>query len=111
MVLPYSASEMTAITSKYPFYVPDIMPSTTYKGVPDRQLPFLTVYWVAHKRVPAKAVQDILDLVYKPEIRKRLAAGHKAWKQMAPDVTNFEALGVPMHPGALAYYKSKGLAK
>jgi len=109
VVLPYSESEMSAITSTYPFYVPDTMPSTTYKGVPDVDLPYLTVYWVAHERVPAKAVEDILNLVYQPEIRDRLAAGHKAWAQMEPDTKNFEALGVPMHPGAKAYYVSKGL--
>jgi TRAP transporter TAXI family solute receptor len=109
VVLPYADEEMAKITSSYPFYVRDVMPSTTYKGVPDRNLPFLTVYWVAHERVPAKAVQDILELVYQPDIKSRLAAGHKAWAQMEPDTKNFIALGVPMHPGAEAYYKSKGL--
>jgi hypothetical protein len=109
IVLPYSDSEMSAITGTYPFYNQGTMPSTTYKGVPDVDLPYLTVYWVAHERVSAKAVEDILNLVYQPEIRKRLAAGHKAWAQMEPDTKNFEALGVPMHPGAKAYYMSKGL--
>ncbi len=111
VVIPYTAAEMKAVTTKYPFYNQGTMPSTTYKGVPDRVLPFLTVYWVAHERLSAKAVEDILNLVYQPDIRKRLAAGHKAWKQMSPDIKNFEALGVPMHPGAKAYYKSKGLWK
>jgi TRAP transporter TAXI family solute receptor len=111
VVLPYSDSEMKMVTSKFPFYVSDIMPATTYKGVPATKLPFLTVYWVAHERVPAKAVQDILELVYQPAIKKRLAAGHKAWGQMEPDTHNFNQLGVPMHPGAVAYYKSKGLYK
>jgi len=109
VVLPYSDAEMAQITKTYPFYVKDTMPATTYKGVPAVDLPFLTVYWVAHERVPAKAIEDILTLVYQPEIRKQLAAGHKAWAQMEPDTKNFLALGVPMHPGAEAYYKSKGL--
>ena len=109
MVLSYSNAEMKKITSTYPFYNKGTMPATTYKGVPAVDLPFLTVYWVAHERVPAKAVEDILNLVYQPGIKKRLAAGHKAWAQMEPDTKNFEALGVPMHPGAVAYYKSKGL--
>jgi TRAP-type uncharacterized transport system substrate-binding protein len=30
---------------------------------------------------------------------------------MEPDTANFEKLGAPMHPGAVAYYKSKGLYK
>ncbi len=109
VVLSYSDEEMAKITSAYPFYNKDTMPSTTYKGVPDVDLPYLTVYWVAHERVSAKAVEDILNLVYQPGIRDRLAAGHKAWAQMEPDTKNFEALGVPMHPGAKAYYVSKGL--
>ncbi len=109
VVLPYSESEMSAITGTYPFYNKGTMPSTTYKDVPDVDLPYLTVYWVAHERLSAKAVEDILNLVYQPEIRKRLAAGHKAWAQMEPDTKSFEALGVPMHPGAKAYYVSKGL--
>ena len=109
VVLPYSDAEMARVTKTYPFYVKDTMPATTYKGVPAVDLPFLTVYWVAHERVPAKAVEEILTLVYQPEIKKQLAAGHKAWAQMEPDTKNFLALGVPMHPGAEAYYKSKGL--
>jgi len=111
VVLPYSDEQMKQVVKKYPFYVPDMLPKGTYKGVPPVKLPFLTVYWVAHERVPAKAVQDILELVYQPGIKKRLAAGHKAWGQMAPDTKNFLALGAPMHPGAVAYYKSKGLWK
>ncbi len=109
VVLGNTADEIKQITGKYPFYVKGTMPATTYKGVPAVDLPYLTVYWVAHERVPAKAVEDILNLVYQPDIKKRLAAGHKAWAQMEPDTKNFEALGVPMHPGAVAYYKSKGL--
>jgi TRAP transporter TAXI family solute receptor len=107
-VVPYSDSDLAAIGKKYPFYSKAVMPKGTYKGVPDLNLPFLTVYWVAHERVPAKAVQDILGLVYKADIKKRLAAGHKAWAQMEPDVKNFLALGAPMHPGAEAYYKANG---
>ena len=109
VVLPYSDEEMKKITGTYPFYNKGTMPATMYKGVPAVDLPYLTVYWVAHERVPAKAIQDILTLVYQPDIKKKLAAGHKAWSQMEPDTKNFIALGVPMHPGAEAYYKSKGL--
>ena len=106
-VIPFSAAELDKITKSG--YAKGTMPAGTYKGVPAIDLPYLTVYWVAHERVSAKAVQDILNLVYQPDVKEKLAAGHKAWKQMAPDTKNFEALGVPMHPGAVAYYKSNGL--
>ena len=107
VVIPFTDAQLETISKSG--YSTGTMPAGTYKGVPAVKLPYLTVYWVAHERVSAKAVEDILNLVYQPDIKAKLAAGHKAWKQMAPDTKNFEALGVPMHPGAVAYYKSKGL--
>jgi TRAP transporter TAXI family solute receptor len=108
-VLGYSEDEMASITDTYPFYHPATMPETMYQGVAAVDLPYTTVYWVAHERVPADTVQEILDYVYQPEVQKRLAEGHKAWAQMEPDVENFAKLGAPMHPGAEAYYKEQGL--
>jgi len=110
-ILPYSDSEMDAISAMYPFYTKGMLKEGTYKGVPPTQMPFLTVYWVAHERVSEKAVQEILELVYQPKIHEELTSGHKAWGQMAPDTANFIKLGAPMHPGAVKYYKSKGLWK
>lgn len=108
-ILSYADEEMAAITDTYPFYHPATMPETMYQGVPAVDLPYTTVYWVAHERVPAETVQKILGYVYQPDVQKRLAEGHKAWAQMEPDVENFTKLGAPMHPGAEAYYKEQGL--
>ncbi|HEX6144518.1 MAG TPA: TAXI family TRAP transporter solute-binding subunit [Geminicoccaceae bacterium] len=108
-VLPYSDEQMTQITDTYPFYHQGTMPADMYQGVPATELPYTTVYWVAHERVPAETVQRILEYVYQPEVKERLAEGHRAWAQMEPDVENFTNLGAPMHPGAEAYYKEQGL--
>jgi uncharacterized protein len=108
-ILPYDAEQMTQISESYPFYHSGTMPADMYQGVPATEMPYTTVYWVAHERVPAETVQRILEYVYQPEVMKRLADGHRAWAQMEPDVTNFTKLGAPMHPGAEAYYKEQGL--
>lgn len=108
-VIPYSDEEIGKLEKKFPFYKGNKMPATTYKGVPETQMPFFAVYWVAHERVPADAVYNILKLAYEPGIRKQLEDGYKSWKGMAPDVKNFQDLGAPMHPGALKYYKEKGM--
>jgi TRAP transporter TAXI family solute receptor len=108
-ILPYPEEQMSAITDTYPFYHPSTMPENMYQGVAAIDLPYTTVYWVAHERVPAETVQEILAYVYRPEVMKRLADGHRAWAQMEPDVENFTKLGAPMHPGAEAYYKEEGL--
>jgi TRAP-type uncharacterized transport system substrate-binding protein len=85
------------------------MKKGVYKGVPPTQMPYLTVYWVAHERVPEKAIYDICKLVYQPKIKKELGDSHKSWKQMAPDTKRYINLGSPMHPGAEKYYKEAGL--
>ena len=108
-IIPYTDEQMAAITETYPFYHESTMPEGMYAGVPATELPYTTVYWVAHERVPAETVQKILEFVYQPEVKQRLAEGHRAWGQMEPDVENFLKLGAPMHPGAEAYYKEQGL--
>ncbi|WP_026380820.1 TAXI family TRAP transporter solute-binding subunit [Afifella pfennigii] len=102
LLLPYSEEELATISETYPFYHQGTMPETVYRGVPATELPYTTVYWVAHERVPEDVVKRIVASAYKRQ--EALAAGHKAWAQMKPDVENFEKLGVPMHPGAAAYY-------
>ncbi|HEX6114360.1 MAG TPA: TAXI family TRAP transporter solute-binding subunit [Geminicoccaceae bacterium] len=108
-ILPYADQQMAQITETYPFYHPGTMPANMYQGVDEVELPYTTVYWVAHERVPAETVQKILEYVYQPEVKERLAEGHRAWAQMEPDVENFTKLGAPMHPGAEAYYREQGL--
>ncbi len=108
-VIPFSDEELAKIIKMFPYYYGGVMKAGTYKGVPPTKMPFLPVYWVAHERVPAKAIQDILELSFKPEIKKQLAEGHKGWAQMEPGIKYFLGLGAPMHAGAEAYFKSKGL--
>ncbi len=108
-VIPFSDEEMEKIVAAYPFYYKGTMKDDVYKGVPATNMPYLTVYWVAHERVPEQAIYDILKLVYQPDIKKELGEGHKSWKQMEPDTKRFIGLGNPMHPGAEKYFKEVGL--
>jgi hypothetical protein len=106
LVVPYEGAQLDKIVETYPFYATGTLPDTTYKGVPATDMPYTTVYWVAHERVAADVVKKILATAYaKQDI---LAKGHKAWAQMKPDVKNFLVLGAPFHPGAEAYYKETG---
>jgi TRAP-type uncharacterized transport system substrate-binding protein len=93
----------------YPFYNTGRLADDVYTGVPETQMPFMTVYWVAHERVDADVVEDMLEVAYTDENRQRLAEGHAAWAQMEPDTANFLALGAPMHPGAEAFYRANDM--
>lgn len=108
-VIPYTDEELAKIIKMYPFYYAGVLKAGVYKGVPETKMPLLPVYWVATDKVPAKAIEDILTLVYKPEIKKQLVEGNRGWAQMEPGIKYFLGLGAKMHAGAEAYYKSKGL--
>ena len=108
-VLPYSEEQLAQINETYPFYHTGTMPANMYKGVPETEMPYTTVYWVAHERVPADVVKKMLAAAMKPEVKERLAQGHRAWGQMKPDIENFQTLGAPFHPGAEEYYKEQGI--
>ena len=108
-VIPFTDGEMAKIVKDYPFYYTGTMKADVYKNVPATQMPYLTVYWVAHERVPEQAIYDITKHVMQPDIKKQLGEAHKGWKQMAPDTKRFMNLGAPVHPGAEKYYKEAGL--
>lgn len=105
-ILSYSEDQLATISEAYPFYHNGTMPEATYKGVPATEMPFTTVYWVAHERLAEDVVKRMVAAAY--EKQDALAAGHKAWGQMKPDIENFQKLGAPMHPGAEAYYREQG---
>lgn len=105
-ILSYTEEQLATISDTYPFYHTGTMPETTYKGVPATDMPYTTVYWVAHERVPEDVVKKMVAAAY--ENQDALASGHKAWAQMKPDIENFQNLGAPMHPGAEAYYREQG---
>jgi TRAP transporter TAXI family solute receptor len=106
-ILGYSEDALSTISETYPFYHTGTMPETVYTGVPATDMPYTTVYWVAHERVADDVVKRMVEAAY--DHQDALAQGHKAWAQMRPDIENFQNLGAPMHPGAEAYYKEQGL--
>jgi len=107
-VIPFTDAEMERIIKDYPFYYSGIMKKGTYKNVPDTQMPYLSVFWVVHERVPEQAIYDITKLVFQPKILNEMGNAHKGWKEMAPETKRFLNLGAPVHPGAVKYYKEKG---
>jgi uncharacterized protein len=110
-IIPFTDEELGKIVKMYPFYYKGIIKEGIYKGVPETGVPFLTVFWVAHERVPEQAVYDIVKLLFQPNIKKQLGETHKGWKQISPGTDKYTRLGSPVHPGAERYYKEAGLWK
>lgn len=108
-ILRFSDEQLDRIATTCPYHYAAELSQGTCAGVSAVRLPFTSLYWVAHERVPADVIERMVEVMMKPEVREQLAQGHPAWAQLAPDIDNFLKLGAPIHPGAEACYRKAGL--
>jgi uncharacterized protein len=100
----------SAIVDKIgPPFVPVMIPANTYTGQ-DKDVPTAAVvnYLVTSSAVPDDLAYQMTKLIF--ESLPELANSHAAGKEIKLETA---AMGspVPLHPGAIRYYKEKGLIK
>jgi len=105
--IPLQGSVVDEISEKYKYLVKDAIPANTYKGQTE-SIPTLSVQalLIANKDMPEDDVYMLTKLLFEniPEIAKaHNKAAEITLKQAKDGVT------IPLHPGALRYYKEKGL--
>jgi len=97
------------INKKFPAYFPRTIPAGTYTGMtkPHHTLAWMGLF-IVHKDFPGELAYDILKAVFdhKPE----LDAIHVQFKKILLENAN-KGMSVPLHPGAIRFFKEKGLIK
>jgi uncharacterized protein len=108
-LLNISPEIMAKLTQKYPFLSPVKVPGNTYKGLADE------VHTVAVNAVLIASNELKEDVVY--NLTKSLfdnladlGAAHAKGKELSLE-TAVKGAGIPFHPGAVKYYKEKGVMK
>ena len=95
------------IIEAYPFMHKVVIPAGTYQGI-DEDIVTFTTYtcWVCNDSVPEQTVYEWLTVIMNdPE---DLAAIHPNAKGIKLDTALIDQ-NIPLHPGALKFYKEKGL--
>jgi TRAP transporter TAXI family solute receptor len=92
-----------------PMFVPLTIPAGTYKGV-DKDVPTvgMLAIWACRKDLPEDIVYEIVKAIYSPEGLAYLRKVHAA----AQSITREDAaknMPIPLHPGAIKFYKETGL--
>lgn len=94
------------LMEKYPFYVQDVIPAGTYKGV-DEEVKTVAVkaILIIRSDIPDDVVYNMLDAIFNhtDEIAKAHAKGAMINLDNAVD-----GMSIPWHPGAEKYFKEKG---
>ncbi|MHC1758838.1 MAG: TAXI family TRAP transporter solute-binding subunit [Negativicutes bacterium] len=108
-ILPVPADVATKLTAKYPFLAPVKIPANTYKGITAE---VSTVAVMAVMIVNPEIKEDVVYNLTKTlfENQENLAKAHNKGKELKLE-TATKGISIPFHPGAVKYYKEKGIMK
>lgn len=108
-VIPLAGAEIAELQKQQPYYAGVKLPANTYKGQADAvdTLAVMAV-WTTHDAVPDNVAYEVTKALYENTaiMGQVHAQGKNINLQTAMAVGN-----VPFHPGALKYFREKGLAK
>ncbi len=94
---------------QYPYFSTLSVPSGTYRGV-DYDSPSFqdSAIWVANSKVSEDTVYEMLSIMYTNEGLAHMKAQKKTFEHMSLD-TATQGVVTPWHPGAIKFWKEKGM--
>jgi TRAP transporter TAXI family solute receptor len=97
------------ITQKYPFLAPAKIPANTYKGQPEevKTIAVMAVL-IADPKLSESVVYNLTKTMI--DNQSELASAHAKGKELSLQ-TATKGVSIPFHPGAVKYYKEKGVMK
>lgn len=108
-LLELTDAEFKKVFTEIPFYYKATMPARVYKTW-DKPYPCVAfqVLWTAHKDLEPEYVYQMLKVVYDPKNADYLKSVHRQLTTMTPSFHVLKGLGVPLHAGAVKFWKEKG---
>jgi uncharacterized protein len=105
----FSDAEIKMIVTKYPFFEKNILPKETYKGQKD-ELSTVSILGilVAHRDLDENIVYNLTKVLW--EKKDELGSIISKAKEMQADQP-LRGVTIPVHPGAVRYYKEIGKLK
>ena len=87
------------------------MPAGVYKSW-QKEYPCIgfQVYWIAHKKTDPEIAYKMLKTAFDPKNKKFLAKVHRQLKTLSPAFDGMKQMGIPLHAGAVKYYKEQGMS-
>ena len=103
--------ELDTVVKQYPAYKKTVMPAGVYKSW-QKDYPCIgfQVYWMAQKDLDPQIVYDMLKVAFDPKNKEFLGKVHRQLKTLSPAFDGMKQMGIPLHAGAVKYYKEKGMS-
>jgi TRAP transporter TAXI family solute receptor len=104
-------AEASGFYEKFPYFSKLSVPPGTYRGVDQPVGSFQdSALWVANANVPDEVVYDLLAAIFTEEGLAHMVEQKKTFKSMSIE-KGIEGIVTPLHPGAIKFWKEKGVLK
>jgi hypothetical protein len=70
---------------------------------------FWSLYWIAVASMPDEVVYDILKVTQEPKNKEVLGKVVSYWITTGPKFSSMVKVGIPLHPGAVKFWREKGI--
>ena len=108
-ILSIPADVAAKLTQKYPFLAPVKVPANTYKGqTAEASTVAVNAVLIAGNSLSDAMVYNLTKALF--EYQADLASAHAKGKELNLQFA-VKGVSIPFHPGAVKYYKEKGLMK
>jgi TRAP transporter TAXI family solute receptor len=108
-LINFDKEMMERVIAAYPFFIPNVIPGGTYRGIDhDVHTPAVMALLITHDGMSEDIIYNFLKGMFDN------IADIQASHAMARNITLENAskgLTAPMHPGAVKFYKEKGIIK
>jgi len=75
----------------------------------EKRAMFWSLYWIALASMPDEVVYDVLKVTQDPKIKEVLGKVVNYWITCGPNFSSLVKMGIPLHPGAVKYWKEHGV--
>lgn len=107
-LLPITGRESAVLVERNPFLRADHIPGGVYDGVAGVETITVAAQWITREDVSAETVYRILAALWRSDARRLLDRGHAKGRSIRLE-TALDGIGIPLHEGALRFYREIGL--
>lgn len=107
-LVPVAGKQIDALVKSNPFLHIDKIPAGVYSGVREVKTLSVAAQWITRADVSEDTVYGILQALWRSDARRLLDRGHAKGRVIRLE-TALEGIGIPLHDGALRFYRDIGL--
>jgi uncharacterized protein len=107
-LVPITGPESDRLRQTYPFFTANYIPAGAYPGIYSTPTVSVGAQWLVAAEIPDDIVYGVTKALWHPSTGTLLEAGHPQGKHIQKE-TALDGIGIPLHPGAIRYYREVGM--